>query len=116
MTTLTFPLPDGRPIQLVHLVLEPTYAGALEGSRESVSAYILQTSGNAPGHQVIRPRSTAAPLPEWNCTLTFCDPSAWFELDVTFWPAAVTALTSVEQLVHEVLPSLQWQDLARPCP
>lgn len=113
MTNLTFALPNGARVTLVQMVLEPTYAGALEGTRESVSAYILEKTTNAPGRQVVRPVDTAAPLPDWQCTLSFCDRD-WSELEVMFWPLAVSPATSVEQLVHEVLPLLHWQDFARP--
>lgn len=117
-------LPSGREVHLSRFVIAPTYAGVLEGRPETASPHILEevperaASLLSPAKPLVVVRPLEMPLPGWLCVAELGSSHGVRQTDPDFgsrlyvcWFSESTALT-IDAMVEEVLPRLDWGQVA----
>lgn len=68
--SLTLRLPSGTEVVVDALLITPTYEGHLEGSRETVSEFILERLEDEERAGEIQLLRSSTPLPHYQCEVT----------------------------------------------
>ena len=120
----THRLPNGREIYLVRFNMVGTYSGHLEGSAKTISDYVRKSLPEraarvlAPSRPLAIVPPPAGELPQWLCVaelesrhgVQHTDPDYNSRL-YACWFAAGTA-RSIDEMVEEALPHLDWEGVA----
>lgn len=113
-----YTLPSGRVVHLSEFRLRATYSGHLEGSPETLTPHMLRErlrEARGKALAVLPPPAPFARLPDWECRAVLTshsavrtrDPDYASRLEVVWWVGDTAR--SLDALVGEVLPRLDWE-------
>lgn len=122
-----YTLPSGRSVDLLCWIIEGTYAGVYEGSRETASQYIRESLHEKvsrilpPGKPLFVIEPPQGELPRWLCVAGFESMSGVLDhSDDTYsrlfvcWFMEDTG-RSLDEVIEAVLKRVDWDDYAEDC-
>ena len=115
---LTLRLPSGVEVAVDGLHIKPTFGGHLEGSRESISGFILRRLAREEKDGAIQLVRSPSPLPHYQCEVTLASVDGNERPDMMSARLRIVWFTdtlrdSIQELLEPVRLSARFEDLAR---